>query len=57
LNRITENIIGAAIDVHRAQLFSYLKLSGSKVGLLINFNEKLLKNGIRRLVNEYLDSP
>jgi GxxExxY protein len=36
--------------IHEAQLLSYLKLSGCKVGLLINFNTKLLKNGIRRLV-------
>ncbi|MBI4083446.1 MAG: GxxExxY protein [Candidatus Lambdaproteobacteria bacterium] len=38
--------------IHEAQLLSYLKLSGCHVGLLINFNVKLLKNGIRRLVNE-----
>jgi GxxExxY protein len=37
--------------IHEAQLLSYLKLSGCHVGLLINFNVKLLKNGIRRLVN------
>ena len=36
--------------VFEAQLLSYLKLSGCKVGLLINFNAKMLKNGIRRLV-------
>ncbi|MCL0061110.1 GxxExxY protein [Dehalococcoidia bacterium] len=36
--------------IHQAQLLSYLKLSGYKVGLLINFNVKVLKNGIRRLV-------
>ncbi len=36
--------------IHEAQLLSYLKLSGCKVGLLINFNTKLLKNGIRRFV-------
>jgi GxxExxY protein len=36
--------------IHEAQLLSYLKLSGCRVGLLINFNTKLLKNGIRRLV-------
>ncbi len=36
--------------VHNAQLLSYLKLSGCKVGLLINFNVKLLKYGIRRFV-------
>jgi len=38
--------------IHQAQLLSYLKLSGCKVGLLINFNVKVLKNGIRRLVND-----
>jgi len=36
--------------IHEAQLLSYLKLSGCKVGLLINFNVKVLKNGIKRLV-------
>ena len=36
--------------IHEAQLLSYLKLSGCKVGLLINFNVKVLKSGIRRLV-------
>ena len=38
--------------IHEAQLLSYLKLSGRRIGLLINFNVKLLKSGIRRLVNE-----
>ena len=38
--------------IHEAQLLTYLKLSGCHVGLLINFNVKKLKNGIRRLVNE-----
>jgi GxxExxY protein len=37
-------------DVHEAQILTYLKLSGCKVGLLINFNVKLLKNGVRRFV-------
>jgi len=37
--------------IHEAQLLSYLKLSGCKIGLLINFNVKLLKYGIKRLVN------
>jgi GxxExxY protein len=36
--------------IHQAQLLSYLRLSGCKVGLLINFNVRVLKNGIRRLV-------
>ena len=38
-------------DVHKKQLLTYLKLTGLKLGLLINFNEKLLKNGIVRIVN------
>ncbi len=37
-------------SVHEAQILSYLKLSGCKVGLLINFNVKLLKYGVRRFV-------
>lgn len=38
-------------DNHMAQLLTYLKLTGCKLGLLINFNEALLKNGLRRVVN------
>ncbi len=38
-------------DVHLAQILTYLKLSDCKLGLLINFNVKLIKNGIRRVVN------
>lgn len=43
------------VPVHDAQILSYLKLSGCKVGLLINFNVKLLKQGIKRFVNGSLD--
>ena len=35
---------------HEAQLLSYLKLSGHRVGLLLNFNVKALKNGLKRMV-------
>jgi GxxExxY protein len=38
-------------DVHLAQLLTYLRLSNCKLGLLINFNVKLLKDGVRRVVN------
>jgi GxxExxY protein len=41
------------LPIHDAQLLSYLKLSGCKLGLLINFNVKLLKDGIRRLVHDF----
>jgi GxxExxY protein len=37
--------------VHSAQLITYLKLTGNRLGLLINFNEKFLKNGLRRIAN------
>jgi len=36
--------------IHEAQLITYLKLSGHRIGLLINFNVPLLKHGIKRLV-------
>jgi GxxExxY protein len=38
-------------DIHIAQLLTYLKLSKCKLGLLLNFNVSLMKNGIRRIVN------
>jgi GxxExxY protein len=43
--------IDAITDVHLAQLLSYSKLSGCKVGLLINFNVRSLRDGIRRVTN------
>ncbi len=39
------------LPVHQAQLLSYLKLSGKRAGLLINFNVSHLRDGIKRLVN------
>ncbi len=39
--------------VHDAQMITYLKLSGCSVGLLINFNVKQLKNGIKRVVHQF----
>jgi len=38
-------------DVHRAQLISYLKLGGYRLGYLLNFNVKMLKDGISRMAN------
>lgn len=38
-------------DVHLAQVLTYLKLSDCKLGMLINFNVSLVKNGIKRIVN------
>ncbi|MEO6693830.1 MAG: GxxExxY protein [Ignavibacteria bacterium] len=38
-------------DIHFAQVLTYLKLSGCKIGLLLNFNVMSLKNGIKRIAN------
>ena len=38
-------------DIHTAQVITYLKLSECKLGMLINFNVPLIKNGIKRIVN------
>ena len=39
------------LPVHKKQLLTYLKLAQKRVGLLINFNEELMKNGITRIAN------
>lgn len=41
--------VDAILPVHTAQLITYLKLSGHRLGLLINFNVPLIKDGIRRI--------
>ena len=38
-------------DVHTAQVLTYLKLGGYKLGLLLNFHVSILKNGIKRIIN------
>ena len=43
--------VDALNEVHLAQVLTYLKLSGCKLGLVINFNVVKLKNGIKRIVN------
>ena len=43
--------VEALAPIHEAQLLTYLKLTGVKIGLLMNFNVVVLKNGIRRLVH------
>lgn len=50
--------VEAVAPIHEARIISYLRLSGCKVGLLINFNVPLLKDGICRFVNgAFLFSP
>ena len=48
--------VEALNDLHLAQILTYLKLSNKKIGLLINFNVKSLKLGIKRVINsKYID--
>jgi GxxExxY protein len=42
--------------IHDAQVLSYLRLSDKRVGLLINFHVRVLKNGLKRIVNDFPDS-
>jgi GxxExxY protein len=44
------------VPIHEAQLLSYLRLTNKRVGLLMNFHVRLLKNGVKRIVNEFPDS-
>ncbi|MBL1275576.1 MAG: GxxExxY protein [Ectothiorhodospiraceae bacterium] len=45
-------VVEKLLPVHEAQLLSYLRLMNKKLGLLINFNVPILKDGIRRVVNK-----
>jgi GxxExxY protein len=45
--------VEALMAVHEAQILTYLKLSGLKLGLLINFNAPVLHKGIKRYVNKF----
>ena len=44
--------VEALNDVHLAQILTYLKLSNCELGMLINFNVSLLKNGLKRVINK-----
>ncbi len=45
--------VESILTIHKAQLITYLKLSGISLGYLINFNTPLLKNGLHRIVNNH----
>ncbi len=47
--KAVERIVG----IHEAQLLSYLKMSGMRIGLLMNFHVPVLKDGLKRIVNNY----
>jgi GxxExxY protein len=46
--------VEAISDLHLAQILTYLKLSNCKLGLLINFNTVLFKDGVKRVINGQL---
>lgn len=46
--------VEALNDVHLAQILTYLRLSGCKLGMLINFNTVQFKNGVKRVINGQL---
>jgi GxxExxY protein len=48
--------VEALLPIHEAQILSYLKLGGYRLGFLINFHERLLKHGIKRFIHD-LSSP
>lgn len=43
------------VDIHKKQLLTYLKISGLRLGLLINFNVPLIKDGITRIANRFIE--
>ena len=47
--------VSAITEIDEAQLLNYLKVTGLHVGLLINFNVNVLKNGIKRMINGALE--
>lgn len=50
---IENKAVEQLLPIHEAQLLTYLKLHGSKIGFLINWNVPLIKNGLKRFVNHY----
>ena len=51
---IVENkVVQALAPIHQAQLITYLKLSGLRLGFLVNWNVALIKHGIRRIVHGF----
>ena len=56
-NRVIVEVksVESITPVYIAQVLTYLKLMNSKIGLLINFNVVMLKDGIKRLINKYYE--
>ena len=45
--------VDTILPVHKAQIISYLKLADKRLGFLLNFNVDLMKNGVKRIVNDF----
>ncbi|MFT3782062.1 MAG: GxxExxY protein [Nibricoccus sp.] len=55
---IVENkVVEQVLPVHKAQLLSYMKLINAPLGLLINYREPVLKNGVHRVILDNADQP
>jgi GxxExxY protein len=52
---IENKTVDSLLPIHKAQLLTYLKLSNLKVGFLLNWNVVLMKDGIKRIVNNLND--
>jgi GxxExxY protein len=49
---IENKSVAALNEVHQAQVITYLKLSGLRLGLLVNWNVRLIKHGIKRIAHD-----
>ena len=49
---IEVKMVDKLLDIHKAQLLTYLKLTGCKLGYLLNFKTSRMKSGIKRMVNK-----
>ncbi len=54
---IENKVVSQVLPIHKAQLLSYMRLLNAPIGLIINYNEQILKNGITRLILKGADKP
>jgi len=54
---IENKVVSQVLPIHKAQLLSYMRLLNAPIGLIINYNELILKNGIARLILKGADKP
>lgn len=54
---IENKVVSQILPIHKAQLLSYMRLLNAPIGLIINYNELILKNGISRLILKDADKP